>query len=369
MNINTGQFTDTYLPILNKHSIIISHSTYWLNKKYGQSFVVAPTYPEYVDQKSFDVIRYKSVGKMIRQIQKQYMDIIHTHSPFQTGEIALKIARERNIPIVSTIHSNYIVENQHFKFKLFTNHYIKKIVKFYNQVDYLFSDNHAVVDALRPYGFEGNIEIMENGTDFIYNEEEIEKNKSYINHLYGIEPDTNVLLYVGGLAWYKNIKLIMDSLVNLKELRQRFKMIFIGEGPARVDMMKFVEENKLKRNVIFVGELNDRDQLKKYYTRSNLLLYPSTYNTSGIAVREAASLRCPSLVLKEVSEIIKDNYNGYLSDNNGLSYAQRIISALNDRNKEDVTIKAQLTLSKHYEKIVDDLAIRYNEIIKINKQY
>lgn len=388
MKIDTGQFSESYLPILDGVSTIVTNYADWLNKKYGKTIVVAPNYPGYTDDKPYDVIRYKSIAipkrppyrlglpkldnQLKEKLTQQNFDLIHVHSPFSSGKIALKLAKERNIPIVATFHSKFYTDfKESLKVDFLAKHFVNKIIHFYNQVDHLYTVNNSTIDTLRSYGYKGDVEIINNGTDFIYDEESLNKDREYINHLYEIDSDTNVLLFVGQHIWHKNTKLIIEALANLKKLRQKFKMIFIGDGYAREDMIKLVEEYKLNRFVVFVGEINDRDQLKKYYARANLFLFPSVYDTSGIVVREAASFRCPSLVLKDtnVSEVIKDNYNGYLSDNNSLSYAQRIISALNDRNKENVGKAAQETLAINYEKIVDEVYEMYSEIIKASKQY
>jgi len=386
--IDTGQFSESYLPILDGVSRVVVNYAYWLNRKYGKTTIVTPNYPEYIDNDRFDIIRYKSIAipkrspyrlglpkfdKALKEkLSNQHFDIVHAHSPFSAGKIALKIANERNIPIVATFHSKFHIDlKASLKMNFLTNHFIDKIVDFYNQVDHVYTVNHSTIETLRSYGYKGKVEVIKNGTDYLYDHLNLIKDKAYINHLYDIDENTNVLLYVGQLMWHKNMKLIIEALVNLRKFRQKFKMIFIGDGNAREEMVKLVDEQKLNRFVLFVGEILDREQLQKYYSRANLFLFPSSYDTSGEVIREAASFRCPSLVLKDtnVSEGIKDNHNGYLSEDNSLSYAQRIISALNDRNKEKVGINAQQTLAITYEKIVDEVYEHYSEIVKLSKQY
>ncbi len=387
MKVSTGQFNESYLPILDGTSITVKNYAYWLNKKYGKTLVVTPKVPEFEDHESFDVIRYKSVSMPKRPpyrlglpkfdrnlkelLKNQYFDIVHAHSPFSSGKIALKLAKERNIPIVASFNNKYYIDLKgFFKSDIIAKHFLKKIINFYNQVDKVYTVNYKTIDTLREYGYKGKVDVIGNGTDFIW-DKDTTNDIDYINHLYGIDGNMHVLLFVGKHIWPKNIKLIIESLVNLCKLKQQFKMFFVGDGYAREDMIKLVEDNNLQKYVVFVGQVLDREQLKKYYLRANLFLLPSTYDTSGIVVKEAASLRCPSLVLKDTSasELIKDNYNGYLSENNSLSYAQRIIAALNDQNKEQVGINAQQTLVVNYEKIIDEVFTRYCEIIKIKRQY
>lgn len=385
MSINTGQFNESYLPILDGVSITVQNYAYWLNKKQGKTIVVTPKYPNYVDHESFDVIRYNSIyvpkrspyrlglprfdRNLKKKISSYQLDIIHAHSPFSSGNIALKCARERNIPIVATFHTKFDIDfKEAIKFDLVTKSMIRRIVKFYESVDYVFAANKSTIETLRSYGFNGDVDVIETGTDFIH-QEDLKKEKEYVNHLHDIDKDTYVLLYVGQHIWQKNMRFIIYSLLNLRKLKQVFKMIFIGDGKAKDEMIKLVENYKLQKYVVFVGQISEREQLKKYYARADLFLFPSEYDTSGLVIREAGSFQLPSLVLKgtSVSSGIKDRFNGYLSENNPLSYAQTIISSINDRNKDKVGENAQQTLAIHFEKIIDDLIIRYQEIIKVKK--
>lgn len=387
MKVDTGQFNESYLPILDGTATTIKNYAYWLNKKYGKTIVVTPKFPQFEDHEDFDVIRYKSIPVPKRppyrlglpnldrnlktSLKNNHFDIVHAHSPFSSGRLALKFAREKGIPIVATFNAKYYIDfKEAFKSDFIAKYFVKKIIHFYNQVDYVYTVNYKTMDTLRTYGYKGKVDVIENGTDYVLNND-LANDKDYINHLYGIDANMHVLLFVGQHIWPKNIKLIIESLVNLRKLKQQFKMFFVGDGYAREDMIKLIEEYNLQKYVIFVGQIPDRDQLKKYYARANLFLFPSTYDTSGVVIKEAASFRCPSLVLKDtnVSEVIKDNYNGYLSENNSLSYAQRIIAALNDQNKEQVGITAQKTLVVNYEKIIDEVYTRYCEIIKLSRQY
>lgn len=387
MRINTGQFNDSYYPIMDGVAIGVSNYAYWLTKKYGKTIVVTPYYPDYVDKEPFKVIRYKSIKIPFRapyrlglpifdityknEIKQTPLDLVHAHSPFSSGKIALKIAKERQIPIVATFHSKYyedFISITHSK--TISKYAVKKIIEFYNQVDYVFTMNESTKDTLKEYGYKGEIGILENATDFKIEDEKIEEYRQFINHNHSLSNDTHMLLYVGQQIWLKNTKLIIESLYRLKKQRLSFKMFFIGEGPNQKDMMDLVEHFKLDDHVIFLDKMTNRNVLKKYYARADLFLFPSLYDTAGTVIKEAAAYRCPSLVLRHsnASEIIRDLYNGYITDNNVESYSRKIISILNDHNRLEVGRIAQKSIYRHYEDVVDEAYRKYKEIILSYKQ-
>ncbi|MDF2700609.1 MAG: group 1 glycosyl transferase [Haloplasmataceae bacterium] len=356
----TALFNDTFIPNMNSSTVIVKNYAYWLNKKYGGSLVVTPNDINYLDNEEFEVLRYKNI-KIISNLADYNINLIHAHSPFNSGIIALKYAKEKHIPIVATFHNKYY-EEYFLKFDFLAKLKVKKLINFYNRVDLLFVPNNLALDTLTTFGFKGKAEIIENGTDFIYNEV---NNREYVNHKHEINDETRVLLYVGKITWQKNLKLLLETLVNLRKLKQDFRMFFVGDGNARDEMIKLVNENKLNKYVIFTGVIYDRNLLRKYYERADLLLFPSVKDISNQAVIEAAGFKIPSLLVKDkfLSGNIKDYFNGYLSENNGLSYAQKIIASLNDKNKITVGHTAHETLAKSYEQIVDILYQKYCEVI------
>lgn len=364
MFISTGQFTDVYYPVIDSISVIVRSYAYWLNRKYGRTTVITPNIYPYHDNESFDVLRHKP-NVIPSRLKAFKFDILHAHTPFNAGKIAVKLSKELKRPVVGSCHVCYYNKFKNkTKAQFLIKYKMKKIVSLYNQMDLILTFDEEIADVLKFYGLKKRVEIIEMGSDFIYNENEKVKDIDYINHLYNINPEYNVLLYVGKLEWENNLRYIIEALSILREMRQRFRMLFVGEGKAKQDMLKLIEEKRLTNHVIFVGEITDREILAKYYSRANLLLSPVPDYSLGLSIREAASLRCPALLFKDSNHYVKDNFNGYLADKNSLSYAQRIISALNDSKKEEVEKAAQQTLGKNYEQIIDEIYEFYNELIK-----
>ncbi|NLB38618.1 MAG: glycosyltransferase family 4 protein, partial [Clostridiales bacterium] len=122
--LRIGQFTDTFLPIVDGvgrvalayaetlagmgHEVTVSAPMYNTGHRGGYPFELAdyaamrvPTAPQYrVGAASLDS-HYRKRMDMIP------LDIAHAHSPFGAGREALRIAKERGIPLVATFHSKY----------------------------------------------------------------------------------------------------------------------------------------------------------------------------------------------------------------------------------------------------------------------
>ena len=225
--LNTIHFTEQFYPFIGEITTIVDNYAYWLNEKYGNSEVVAPYVSDYQDHKPYNIVRIKG-KKGIEALKKQNINLIHVHSPLMFGDIALKIAREKKIPIVATFYPQFYYGVK----ERIRNRNMKKVIKFFDNIDLLYTTTPMMVDILNYYGYNKKIRLLSGGTDLIYDESNRQKDKDYVERLHNFHNETNILLYVGSLTWYKNLKLLIDSLSNLLNFRQMFKMIFVGDGPA-----------------------------------------------------------------------------------------------------------------------------------------
>ncbi|MEN2984465.1 MAG: glycosyltransferase [Dictyoglomaceae bacterium] len=383
MKLVTGQFTDAYYPITDGVANVAKNYAYWLNKKYGKTYVITPSFPNYKDDEEFEVIRFFSIPLVIRppyrlgipfidvksmeKINKIPFSLIHAHSPFSAGVLALYIARKRKIPIIATFHTKYYDDfKSAVKSDLLAKIMVKIIMEFYNQVDEVWTVNKSTADLLFEYGYRKKVEIVPNGSEFIP-PSNIEEYRKRIDEIYNLDPKKLVFLYVGQLILHKNLELLIYSLKHLRDLGIKFKTFIVGTGKDEGYIKNLVKKLDLEEFVIFTGKILDRELLKSFYARADLFLFPSLYDASAVVIKEASSFGCPSLVIEgsATSEGIIDGYNGFLSKNDPLMYAMKIKEIISDREKlRNVGERAKETLYRHWRDILEEVAGRYEEIVR-----
>ena len=341
----------------------------------------------YVDNEIFKVYRVKSTWapenyrlahpSCDRTFNKMFKnagyDIVHTHSPFAMGRYAVKMGKKLGIPVVATLHTKFYDDFMRItKSKFLSNIALRYIMKVYNNADSVWTVNDASCQVLRDYGYKGKIEVVRNGTDLKY-PENAEALIKRVNDLHNLEGQKNVFIFVGRTAMNKNLKLMADSLKIVKEKGYDFKMIFVGNGP---DMNKFkgiVEENGLNDNFIFTGLISkaDRELLQGYYLRSDLFLFPSTFDTSSLVPIEAAAHKLPTLLIKGsyTAEAITDDFNGFLAEETPEKYAERIIEIIsNEEKRKSVGEEAHVSVYRSWEMVAKEVLEKYKQIIKEYKE-
>jgi glycosyltransferase involved in cell wall biosynthesis len=388
MNIITGQFNDSYFPIMDGVGMTAHNYARWLNEKYGKSMLIAPKVNDYVDHVPYKVYRFKSVLlpgmhpyrvglplidiKFKKKIKKVGFDLVHAHCPFISGQLALNISKKLDVPLVTTFHTKYrddfkkVINND-----LLVDFLVGFTLDFYNSADLVLVPNKATGSTLQDYGFKGSFEIMPNGSDMVVPEKLklISYRKKGLN-LINAGPNEFVMLFVGQHRWEKNIRLIIDALKQVKDKGKDFKMVFVGEGYAADDMKKLVRKYNLQDNVIFLGVITDRNELQRVYAASDLFVFPSVYDNSPLVIQEAAAFDVPSVVVRNSSsaESILDGVNGFLVENKAADLSKKIIELMKDQHAINKAGEgARKSIFHPWEAIIDDVHLRYTELIKNHK--
>ena len=378
-----GQFNDSYPPVMDGVANVAQNYAYWLNRKYGKCYVVTPAFPGYQDRDPFPVLRYPSLPLVFRppyrlgcphfdldlhrRLKAIPFDLVHTHSPFSSGQLALKIARQKGIPLVATFHSKFYDDFKTVvKAAPLARLGVRQVIKFFRQVDAVWTVSQGTAETLRAYGYRGKVDVVYNGTDFVPPNDP-EQRRAAINERLGLDQDELVFLFVGQHIWQKNVRMLIQGLKLLHQWGVRYRMIFAGTGYAAQEMKERVEEIGLAVRVTFMGSILDREVLKSLYTRADLFLFPSVYDNAPIVIREAAAAQCPSVVVagSNSAEGIIDNVNGFLTENDPESLARRVKEIIVDRGLlVAVGEQAQRTVYRHWEQIMAEVVDRYRELIQ-----
>ncbi len=381
-DVTIGLFNDCYVPIMDGVTLTVRNYAYWLNKTMGPTYVITPYVPNHVDEEPFPVIRFLSLPTIVRPpyrlglpdidmrfnllLRKRNFSIIHAHSPFGTGLVALKTAREKGVPIIATFHSKYRDDfSRVVPIKPLIDEQMKRIVEFYYSVDHVWVPQESVAATLREYGYKGPYDVVENGIDL----KAPANIAPYFNlgtKEIGLPEDKLVGLFVGQHILEKNLEFLMRSLPAVMAEIPEFRMVFVGQGYAKPQLQELAAELHIDDKVLFHDVVFDREVLRSIYARSDIFLFPSFYDTMGLVVREAAAFRTPSLLIEgtNAADAIIDNENGFLAKNDLNAFSARLVEVLKNQHlRERAGLGAQRSLCRSWEDVVSEVRNRYLGIL------
>ena len=139
----------------------------------------------------------------------------------------------------------------------------------------------------------------------------------------------------------------------------------IGSGLIS-EIKKYADNLKISDCTVFTGPIYDREYLRVFYSVADVFLFPSTYDTSGIVVKEAAACSCPTLLVRGscAAEGVEHKFSGYLAEENADSCADVLADACQSREDlKQVGINAGKHVYLSWEKAVERAMHRYNEIL------
>jgi len=378
-----GIFNDNFPPILDGVALTAQNYAYWLHRKGCEVSVITPYAPnsrEVIEAAPYPIYRYVSVPiphrhpyrygmpyvdpVFLRHWRGMKFELVHAHCPFTTGDLAYSAARKQNIPMVATFHSKYRQDFEHnVKSKVVVDWMVRHIIRFFEKAEEVWIPLPAVEETLREYGFKGHVEVVENGNDFYTPVKQIEAMRTEMREELGVMPDETMLLFVGQHIWEKNIGFILDSLALIKD--KPFQLFMVGSGYAVREIRYKIKELGLAHKVTLLGNIHDRDRLKRIYSASDLFIFPSLYDTCGLVVREAAAMHTPSLMLagSTAATAITEGVNGFISPDSTQEYAQCITSLMENQDLlKRVGKRASVTISRSWESVIEEVALRYKDI-------
>jgi len=322
---------DSFPPVIDGVANVVVNYARQLTVNHGDRVVVGtPKYPgadygEYpydvLPYRSFDTTALFSGYRTGNPFSARYLDrlrrfrpeIIHTHCPAASTILARLLREETGAPVIFTYHTKYDVDIARvLKVKLAAREAIRSMVQAVEACDEVWTVSQGAGENLAALGYEGDWRVMPNGVDFDRGRVEAEAVER-VTEGYDLPDGVPVYLFVGRLMTYKGLPLILEALAKLHAWGRDFRMVFIGKGPDRELLERQAEAAGIADRVFFTGPIYDREALRAWNTRADLFLFPSTFDTNGLVVREAAACGLGSVLIRGscAAEGIVHGHNGF----------------------------------------------------------
>lgn len=354
-----------------------------ISAELGNAAVVTPFYPDAEDEAfNFPVIRYPSLdttkvvgyragmpfsADIMKQLEDARFDIIHSHCPITSTLLARTLRERLDVPLVMTYHTKFDIDIANaVKSKVLQAEAARLLVDNISACDEVWTVSRGAGENLRKLGYTGKYSVVPNGVDFPRGRVDDEAVKAACS-AYDLPENVPLFLFVGRMMWYKGIRIILDALAGLAAENVAFRMVFVGGGGDRDEIIAYAGELGLNGKVIFVEPIRDRDVIRAWYCRADLFLFPSTFDTNGLVVREAAACGLASVLVAGscAAEDSTDGVDGFLIEENAESMKAmlRNLCADPDRMKEAGS-KAMENLYISWEDAVRNAYEKYGIVIE-----
>jgi 1,2-diacylglycerol 3-alpha-glucosyltransferase len=375
--VNIGLFTDSYLPRRSGVVRAVAAAAHGLRERGHRVSIFAPAYPGYTDPDP-EVYRFPSIAPPghpdfplavpysaahLRKLRSLQLDLVHSHSPFLLGGLAVWVARTFHLPLVFTYHTFY---GQYAHYAPLVGDLTRPFVIAYttaycNRCDRVLVSVPSMTKVLRQYGVRTRLDVIPSvGID---PDEFAHPSPEGVRGWFHIPPDAVLLLFVGRLAREKGVSLLLEAIAALPS---HVWLLLLGDGPARPDIQHEVQRLGLAGRVVFGGEQDHAHVIDALFA-CDLFVFPSQTETLGLAVLEAMAAGRPVVAVHggAIPDIVRDGETGRVVAPDPASLREAIASLLDDPEGRRALAAGGQAVAAAYtqERIIDQLLTIYGAMI------
>lgn len=298
--------------------------------------IVIPNRPEYRIPLSFS-------RRVRRDIEAFAPNVIHISSPDRVSRQAAKWARDRNLPVLCSVHTRFETYFRYYNLSFIEPLMVAWLRKLYRRCDGLVAPSESFAQVLREQRMNYDIDIWSRGIDAALFAPD-RRDPAWRTGL-SIAEDRPVIAFLGRLVMEKGLDVFADTVDLLRRRRVPHDVAIIGEGPAG-DWFR----NRLP-NAHFVGFQGGAD-LARAVASCDILFNPSVTETFGNVTLEAMACGLPVVAARATgsASIVRDGETGFLVEPGSISaFADRLQSYCSDVALRRAHGDAALSESRSYD--------------------
>ena len=301
-----------------------------------------------INDKTFNIIQIKGLKgklnflydpivliKLINLFKKNNYNIVHTHIT-KTGILGRLAARIVGVPIIICgLHGS--------AYDAFDSKLLNWALIFFEKLTGRFTDAYISVSELlserykeEGIGVQAKYFTVHSGMEldkFFDVRKKMDRKKKLAELGINLESEPFIIGNVGRLEKVKGHKFLIESFKKVQKERgdSFLKLVIIGEGEEKENLIKYAKKMELEDNIIFTGYRKDIEEL---IAIMDIFVLSSLREGLPRVLVQAAAVGVPSVAFNVdgVPEIVKDEYNGFLvkpRDVNQL--ADKIIKYIDNR--------------------------------------
>jgi len=256
-------------------------------------------------------VRLPGLTALSARLEAFQADIIHAHHPFLLGDTALRIAMNKNVPIVFTHHTRYEDYTHYVPFSRALREVAIEIATHYaNLCDGVIAPSESTARLIRKRGVTTPMTVIPTGIDV---QAFASADGARFRERMKIPTDALVVGHVGRLALEKNLGFLAEAVARFVASQPNARFLVVGDGPWRDELKAVFEQQDAGDRLILAGKRTGR-VLREAYRAMDVFAFASRSETQGMVVAEAMAAGLPVVALNAsgVREVVRDGDNGVL---------------------------------------------------------
>ncbi|MEB4591435.1 glycosyltransferase [Candidatus Thiothrix sp. Deng01] len=280
------------------------------------------------------MMRIRHIHRLTEALRAEDYDIIHIHAPFVAHYAGLKLARKLKLPVVATYHT-FFEEYLYNYVKWLPKEWLRYAARRFSrtqcaELDALVVPSSAMQQVLVDYGVGTPMTVLPTGLDMQVFEA---GDGAAFRRKQEIPADRPVILFVGRVAFEKNIGFLLEVVGRLQARIPNILLVIAGEGPAEKALHAQVKRGGLQQQVKFVGYLRRDGDLQACYKAADVFVFASRTETQGLVLIEAMACGTPvvSTAVLGTRDVIGAGQGGLVAPEDAEGFAAQVERLLQDK--------------------------------------
>lgn len=282
------------------------------------------------------LMSYRATLGLAGELRQRGIDLVHIHTPFVAHYAGLALARALGVPLLATYHT-YFEEYLGHYLPFLPGSWVRAATRRFsraqcNDMDALVVPSLAMREVLQSYGVRQPLTVLPTGIpeDFF-----TAGDGGRFRAEHGIAPERPMALFVGRVAFEKNIGFLLEVLAQAKRALPDLLLVVAGEGPALPALRDDARRRGLSEQVNFVGYLDRKSGLRDCYAAADAFVFASRTETQGLVLLEAMAQGVPVVGLAAMGtrDIVMPQRGAVAAPDHVDGFAACLVGVLGDRSR------------------------------------
>ena len=264
-------------------------------------------------------------------------DLVHVQTPFLAHYAGVSAARRLGKPVIATYHTLF-EEYLHHYAPFLPAAWLRGLARRLsrgqcNALDAVVVPSSAMRERLGQYGVNAPMHVLPTGIPVA---RFTDGDGRRFRERHGLA-DQPCALFVGRVAFEKNIDFLIDSLALARREVPNLILLVTGEGPAERALRRKVDALGLGGAVRFVGYLDRAHDLPDCYAAADCFVFASRTETQGLVLLEAMAMGLPVVALSAMGtrDILAPRRGCLTPEDDTSAFAAAMVRLLRDRALRD----------------------------------
>jgi len=238
-----------------------------------------------------------------RELDRFAPDIVHVVNPVVLGLWGTMIAKQRNLPLLASYHTDLTQYATHLKLPMLRRPGARFLRDVHNQAHINLVTSHPMMNSATSLGIE-RVRLWPKAVDTdLFRPERA--TMAMRDRLTDSHPEDKLMIYVGRLSFEKRLDWLYAPVTSIPGVR----LALVGAGPAEADLKRRFAGT----NTVFTGYMAGAE-LAAAYASADVFAFPSDTETLGFVAMEAMASGVPAVGARAggIPDVIEHGVNGLM---------------------------------------------------------